>query len=617
MKLKIIEKLTIWTLSFFIVVSFLFIQVRIDFDYLSGLNQPIEYNHTIDSEPMFKLIDVVSIQSNDEMFEVVDASLLATVIFYVASSVFISLGAYYTTEFILANANAFTSWYVDWYNTAPTLENPMTEQELAQWQKAHEIPDYLEATGQLNLDGTLKDPDNIVLMNDYLANLYSSSKYYLDEYLDKGGIKWMNYNYDGVIHMLPHINGYVIYEPSEYPVYSTLKIIGQNSYPINKNQYSVKVTEHLISENAYRLKMTLTRISTNTIYAERYSDTLTKLQRDTIIQSVGYMHNMYRYNANAGDAYLQLIPLYWNLDLEDSLEYAVLFKYNSISSTTVSKVTFDNSLKINTTNLINITYNDIDLNENGLPVGYDDDISDYYNIPIVDVTDNTPNPLPPTPVPVEEWPDYTYNPPTPGVGNPDWTDLVNPPTSAPTATPENTLSGGIFQALGDWFVSIFYGAINAVMGFFKAVLINMSTMISDLFDWWKELIPDNWYDDFWDNFLTNMSSLFIPTDLDLKFNTLLAYFEDKFGLLFYGIEVLINFFDRIVNTTPRDSIQLFAFSIDGIQIIPAYEFNFTDFASQNEFLLFLYQAMKSIITALFILGFFYGVYSKYESMRDH
>lgn len=478
--MKITHKLIIWSSSLCLVITTLFFDIN--FDFSKTIRSDKNYSHTIDTEPMFKLIDVVTIKPNTEIFEEVEASLLLTVMGYVALSVFLSLGAHYTSEFVRANASMFTDWYVNWYNSVPTLEGGQTAQEISQWKKAQEIPQYLKETGQLNNDGTLKN-NQVVLKNDYLGSIYESANWYLNDYVDAGGVKWNYFKYEA---NSPYSYGYFPDIQGESSVkfgQSYLQLNYSNTaYMLNTTNYSYEITVVNINSSTSRLKLVVKNKSNNSIEATRYTRDLTVEETAIYNQNVGNLISLIE-QSNPLRWNFQMTPLHWASNITNTMNRTVIFEYTSLTSTYAEGLMWKANYGYLNSNFSGSNSETI-IFEDNFPVNSSIKDDPYLIIPVI-TNPNTNSNIPPiVPLPTEQIPDYEYNPPTPGTGDIDidWSDLTNPDISAPTATPENTISGGIFQMLGDWIVSTFFGAINAIMGFWEAFVNGLFSLLNGIKD---------------------------------------------------------------------------------------------------------------------------------------
>lgn len=614
---NIIRRLTLGTLSMLLVVSFLFVDVKFNLPAFNKnspgeIEKVLDLNHKDDFYGGF-----IRINPKEEMFEDVEASLILTVIGYVAMSVFLSLGAHYASEFIVDNASLFTDWYVDWYNDS-TLQGGMSAEELARWNKAHEIPDYLEHTNQLNLDGSLKN-DTLVLPDEYLLNVYDSARFYINDYQDAGAIDYQKYTFgDGVtewVEYYPIYDGLQLLNVSNTLV--TLKDVTPTSYVLNSNKSNYEITEVQIAPNVNRLKIVFEYNVITHAKLTRYSRDLTDIELNEIRQANGSFFSIDTSNG-------WLYPLYWQGDLAMTLEKRIKFDRSTTTSTTsvtpfLGNIT--NTDFILVSNKLITSMSDDLVYEDGYPINWGDE-GNYYVVPIVSDPQIPTVPVTPVvPLPIEDEPGYEYTPPTVNPGLPDtpeWVDIESPASTVPFPSVSDLVDGTFVHNLGLWWGNVFTYSINTMMGWWSNFVGSLKMMLQMILDSLNNL---SWPTDWFTNFFTNLTdwaiALFIPVDLDLKFQELMDYFDLKFGLLIYPLEIVLDVFNRFATLQAKDQIVFNGYTdpVNGIRLMPPFVFDFSDFADENNFE-FLYILLQVIMNAIMVMAFAFGWFKSYEKVRD-
>lgn len=124
------------------------------------------------------------------------------------------------------------------------------------------------------------------------------------------------------------------------------------------------------------------------------------------------------------------------------------------------------------------------------------------------------------------------------------------------------------------------------------------------------------------NLLEGIKNFFIPSDEFFSdyFEELNNWFSDRLGLLYFPIDFIINFLNRIYSSEFNDVV----FNIPDIYIplfedtepiIPAYEFNFNEFISSNENLLTIYNMYLLVVDGIIIWGLISLLTKKYEEVQ--
>lgn len=456
MKNNTINKISIWLLSFTLVVVFVFGRFE------------------------FTRNELVTYKLNTDVVEEVDASLLLTAVGLVALSVFLSLGASHTADLIRTNASAFTSWYTNWYS-----DTSFADQN--EWQTAHKAETYLVETGQLNSDGSLKNADSVVLPKEILSNFYKSAEWYMNDYIDAGGIKWFALNYN---------NTNTIYVPTVKDV-ETIRFDQTNISVINGTKslsllntalYKTTINEVQISPSVYRLKITIRDLDDNVI-EEKYSANLTYEQSVIYAQNDGFIISIL--NAHSTYRYFGITPLFWNADYTYSQGLYLEFKLATTTSTVSVPINnYNTNMVMPTNNYKGMSDSNIVINENGFPTSVDDS-SNYF---VVDTTQPTP---PVTNLPEDQEHLYTYIPQT----NPTYPDILdgmpitNPieQTNDPTLTVplpgvDDLLDGTYFKDIIVWFTAWWVLTISNITNFWNTAWANLTLGINWLGQSIEELI---------------------------------------------------------------------------------------------------------------------------------
>lgn len=586
MKLKLLKKLTLWTLSFLMVFNFMTFNLYYDFD----LNK-ITYNET------------ELVQETEALW----TEAIYFVLYYLFASLMVGAGTDNTKVITDLTFDTLYQRYQDWYAAHDYAQNGSLKTV------SDKFIEYIESTpnAQAQIDEMNQFVVPSYLMDDVIAlwqefeletNNYASYGYtYFNTYLNKQ----MNWFQPSLLDMQLALRGtsnmIISFMPISYGNGPTFQILNGLDFTTTKTDNG--------TQSQLRIKIRdKTGVQRFDFYSEKYNNGSLFDTAKYYMLAVEHVTS----SSTLGDLYI--FPL--NSLFTDKYEiFTNRLKVNCLTSAcSTSRSQVQNSH-------INYAYipssgSYVD-NGGSIPDSWED--SDYYYVPIVPPeTIETPiNVAPPIPVPEED--ENNYVPPTtiPGDTSGDWTNIGNPSVPAPTPTIDNLADGTFFENVANWFASIWTFLVNSVMGFWDAFVNNLWKVWDDMVNWWADLIPSNWFKGYWEDFAAAMIALIVPTDLNEQFTEFNAYFETKFGLLIYPIELIFDTFTRFATIQPNQCLVFSGYSdpVQNMQIIKPFTFCFDDFAEEHN-IEWMFIMLQVFMNALIVYAFAMGWYKSYESIRD-